>query len=105
MTARRAEEGAPQARCYVCAGNRLPGQPHCPAPPIPARFIERLLLRQLQRLDPAPEHFPAAWVALTPQQQIQSVQRRVARVDYNDHPDRYHGTLITTTRRKPLKSR
>jgi site-specific DNA recombinase len=83
MTSRAAQEGAPQARCYVCAGNRLPGQPHCSAPPIPARPIERLVLRHLQRLNPAPEHFPAAWVALTPQQQIESVQRLVARVDYD----------------------
>jgi site-specific DNA recombinase len=81
MTARAAEQGAPQARCYTCAGNRLPGQPHCSAPPIPVRPIERLLLRHLQRL--APEHFPAAWGRLTPQQQIESVQRLVARVDYD----------------------
>jgi hypothetical protein len=39
-----------------------------------------LVLRYLQRLDPAPEHFPAAWVALTPQQQIESVQRLIALV-------------------------
>jgi site-specific DNA recombinase len=83
MTARAAETGAPQARCYVCAGTRLPGQPHCSEPPIPARPIERLVLRQLQRLDPAPEHVPAAWVALTPPQQIESVQRLIARVDYD----------------------
>jgi site-specific DNA recombinase len=83
MTARAVNEGTPQARCYVCAGNRLPGQPPCSAPPIPARPIERLVLRQLQRLDPAPEYFPAAWIALTPQQQIESVQRLVARVDYD----------------------
>jgi site-specific DNA recombinase len=83
MIARAAPEGAPQARCYVCADNRLPGQPQCSAPPIPARPIERLVLQHLQRLDPAPEHSPAAWVSLTPQQQIDSVQRLVARVDYD----------------------
>jgi site-specific DNA recombinase len=83
MTAHAAKEGDPQARCYVCAGDRLPGQPRCPAPPLPARPIERLVLRHLQRLDPAPEHFPAAWVALTPQQQIESVKRLVVRVDYD----------------------
>jgi hypothetical protein len=83
MTARAAQEGDPQARCYVCAGNRLPGQPRCSAPPLPAPPIERLLLRQLQQLDSASERFPAAWIALTPQQQIESVQRLVARVDYD----------------------
>jgi site-specific DNA recombinase len=88
MTARATEEGDPQAGCYVCAGNRLPGQPPCSAPPIPARLIERLVLRQLQRLEPAPEHFPVGWVALTPQQQIESVQHRVARVDYDATRDR-----------------
>jgi site-specific DNA recombinase len=83
MTPDAAQAGDPQALCYVCAGNRLPGQPRCPAPPLPARPIERLVLRQLQRLDPAPQHFPAAWVALTPQQQLESVQGLVARVDYD----------------------
>jgi hypothetical protein len=39
------------------------------------------VLRHLRRLDPAPEHFPAVWATLTPQ--IESVQRIVARVDYN----------------------
>jgi site-specific DNA recombinase len=92
MTARAAPEDAPQACCYLCAGNRLPGQPRCSAPPVPARPIERLVLRHLQRLDPAPEHSPAAWVALTPQQQIESVQRLVARVDY-DAP--HHKIAIT----------
>jgi site-specific DNA recombinase len=92
MASRAAQEGAPQARCYVCAGNRLPGQPPCSALPIPARPIEHLVLRHLQRLGPAPEHFPAAWVALTPQQQIESVQRLVARVDY-DAP--HHKIAIT----------
>jgi site-specific DNA recombinase len=83
MTVHVGKEGDPRVRCYVCAGNRLLGQPHCPAAPLPARFIERLVVRHLQRLDPATEHFPAAWIALTPQQQIDSVQRLVARVDYN----------------------
>jgi site-specific DNA recombinase len=83
MKACGANEDTPQGRYYLCAGNRLPGQPVCPAPPLPARPVERLVLRQLQRLDPVPEHFPAAWVALTPQQQIESVQRLVARVDYD----------------------
>jgi site-specific DNA recombinase len=82
MIAHAAKEGDPQARCYVCAGNRRPGQPRCPAPPLPARPIERLVLRHLQRLE-APEQFPAAWGRLTPQQQIESVQRLVARVDYD----------------------
>jgi site-specific DNA recombinase len=82
MTAHAANEDDPQARCYVCAGNRLSGQPACSAPPIPARPIERLVLRHLQRLE-APEQLPIAWLALTPQQQIESVQRLVARVDYD----------------------
>jgi site-specific DNA recombinase len=92
MAARAAQEGAPQTRCYVCAANRLPGQPHCSAPPLAARPIERLVLRHLQRHDPAPEHFPTAWLALTPQQQIESLQRLVARVDY-DAP--HHKIAIT----------
>jgi site-specific DNA recombinase len=83
MMACAANEDTPQQRCYVCAGNRLPGQPVCQAPPLPAGPVERLVLRQLQRLDPAPDLFPAAWVALTPQQQLESVQRLVARVDYD----------------------
>ena len=83
MAACAAQEGGPQARCYVCAGNRLPGQPRCPAPLLPARPIERLVLRHLRRLESAAEHFPAAWAALSPQQQIESVQRLVAHVDYN----------------------
>jgi hypothetical protein len=45
-----------------------------------------------QRLDRGPEHFPAAWVALTPQQQIELVRRLVARVDY-DAP--HHKIAIT----------
>jgi site-specific DNA recombinase len=83
MTAHAAQESGPQARCYVCTGNRLPGQPRCSTPPLPARPIERLVLRHLQRLDPGPEHFPAAWVALTPQQQTDSVKRLIGRVDYD----------------------
>ena len=83
MSARIAKEGAPPTRCYVCAANRLPGQPNCPAPPLPAQPVERLVLRHLQRLDPAADQFSAAWVALTPQQQIESVQRLIARVDYD----------------------
>jgi site-specific DNA recombinase len=92
MTAHAARESGPQARCYVCAGNRLPGQPSCPVPPLPARPVERLVLRQLQQLAPAPDQFPAAWVALTPQQQIESVQRLVARVDYDPG---HHKVAIT----------
>jgi site-specific DNA recombinase len=83
MTVHSSKDGDPQARCYVCPGNRLPGQPPCPAPPLAARPIERLVLRHLQRLDPDADHFPAAWVALTPQQQIESVQHLIARVDYD----------------------
>jgi site-specific DNA recombinase len=88
-----AKEDTRQGRSYVCGGNRLPGQPVCPAPPLPAWPVERVVLRQLQRLDPAPDQFPAAWVALTPQQQIESVQRLVARVDYDPAQNKVAITL------------
>jgi site-specific DNA recombinase len=93
MMARAANEDIPQVRCYVCAGNRLPGQPVCPAPPLPARPVERVVLRQLQRLDPAPDQFSAAWIALTPQQQIELLQRLVARVDYDPAQNKVAITL------------
>jgi site-specific DNA recombinase len=83
MMAHAGKDGDPQARCYVCAGNRLPGQPRCSAPPLLAQPIERLVLRYLRQLDRAPDQFSAAWVALTPEQQIESVQRLVARIDYD----------------------
>jgi hypothetical protein len=101
MTARAAKEGAPQTRCYVCAPNRLPGQPNCPAAPLPAQPIERLVLQHLQQLDPAPEHFPAAWVAPRPQQQIESVQRLIARVDY----DAAQHKIAITFHNEELRSR
>jgi hypothetical protein len=58
----------------------------------PGHTLERLVLQHVQRLDPASEHFPAAWVALTPQQQIESLQRLVARVD----DDAVHNKIAIT---------
>jgi site-specific DNA recombinase len=92
MMPRAAQEREPRARGYVCAGKRLPGQPPCSAPSVPAQPIERLVLQHVQRLEPAPEPFRAAWVALGPQQQIESVQRHVARVDY----DAVHNKIAIT---------
>jgi site-specific DNA recombinase len=85
--------------CYTCCRDALPGQPSCPAPPLAARPIERLVLRHLQRLELALENFPGTWTTLTPQQQLDWVQRQVARVDY----DAVHNKIAITFNNQETK--
>jgi site-specific DNA recombinase len=72
-----------RSRACGCSCPPLPGAPLGRSPVLAAAPVERLVLRQIQKLAPAAEDFRAAWATWTPEQQVHLVRRLVERIDYD----------------------
>jgi site-specific DNA recombinase len=83
MKPRTLSQGSKRARAYGCSCPALPGEPMGRPRVLAAAPVERLVVRQLQKLAPAAEKFRTAWASRTPNEQIRLVRRLVERIDYD----------------------
>jgi len=72
-----------RSRAYGCSCPPLPGAPMGRAPVQAAAPVERLVLREIQKLAQPAEDFRAAWATWTPEEQVLLVRRLVERIDYD----------------------
>jgi site-specific DNA recombinase len=83
MKPRTLSQGSKRARAYGCSCPPVPGEPLGRAPVLAAAPVERLVVRQLQKLAPAAEAFRMAWTSWTPNEQSYLIRRLVERIDYD----------------------
>ncbi|HLN27708.1 MAG TPA: recombinase family protein [Gemmataceae bacterium] len=83
MTPTHAIHGSKCYRYYLCCAAHRHGRHSCPSKAIPAEPIERLVLEQIQSLEPALGNVQGRVPALPPDEQLRLVQLRIERVDYD----------------------
>src|SRR5207249_4291755 len=89
MSASSSRKGTRCYRYYICSAAQKRGWKSCPAPSVSAGTMERLVLEQLEHLDPP---FAGLATGQTPGEQARLMQRLLQRVDY----DRVQGKLAIT---------
>jgi len=83
MTPTHAMRGRKCYRYYLCCGAHRHGRQNCPSKAIRAEPIERLVLEQIQSLEPALGNVQERVPALPPDEQLRLVQLLIKRVDYD----------------------
>jgi hypothetical protein len=83
MKPRTLSQGSKRARAYGCSCAASPAEPMGRARLLAAAPVERLLVRQIQKLAPAAEDFRMAWASWTPNEQSRLIGRLVERIDYD----------------------